>query len=125
VLELGRRKKHEGIELYLMLDNEEDKGVALYEQFTDDPHQETIWICVIDAIAYTIWQAYQYENQKYLPQPIETVDNDTIGEFMSNIRKINGYDENWASVLREYLLTHYSPASSDKKIKRSEIMSQI
>jgi len=118
-------KKYSGDELYLMLDNEDDGGVSIYELFTDDPQQERIWLCIIDAIAYTIWQAYKHENDEYLPQPIETVDDDTIDEFMTNIRKIHGYNENWESILKQYLLDHYSPESSNKKIFRSEIMNKI
>jgi hypothetical protein len=118
-------KKYSGDDLYLMLDNEDDGGVSIYEQFTDDPQQVAIWFCVIYAIAYTIWQAYKHENQKYVPQPIEIVDDDTIDEFMINIRKIHGYSESWADILKQYLLDYYSLVSSNKKIHRSEIMNKI
>jgi hypothetical protein len=79
-------KKYSGDEFYDMLDNE-DGGVTNYEQFTDDPQQLAIWFCGLYAIAYTIWQAYQHENQKYVPQPIEIVDDSVIDEFMTEIKK--------------------------------------
>ncbi|MGA9175237.1 MAG: Imm6 family immunity protein [Thermoactinomyces sp.] len=79
-------KKYSGDELYLIFDNEDDGGVSVYLEFTDDPQQETIWFSIGYAIAYTIWQAYQYENEEYVPQPIELVDDSTIGEFMKEIK---------------------------------------
>ena len=71
---------------YLIFDNEDDGGVSVYLEFTDDPQQEAIWFSIGYAIAYTIWQAYQYENEEYVPQPIELVDDSTIGEFMKEIK---------------------------------------
>lgn len=79
-------KKYSGDEFYDMLDNE-DGGVTNYEQFTDDPQQLAIWFCGLYAIAYTIWQAYQHENQIYFPAPIELVDDSVIDEFMTEDRK--------------------------------------
>ncbi|WP_033102061.1 hypothetical protein, partial [Thermoactinomyces daqus] len=70
-------------------------------------------------------QAYQYEKEECVPQPIEMIDDSTIDEIVRKKGEIHGYDENWARALREYLLTRYSPASSDKNINRSEILSQI
>lgn len=51
-------KKHSGY-IYLMLDNEDDNGVSIYAEFTNDPEQISIWIC----LSYAIWQAYGYENE--------------------------------------------------------------
>jgi hypothetical protein len=116
-------KKHGG-DFYLMLDNEDGTGVNVYIEFTDDPQQKAIWFCIINAMLYTIWQAYQYEKEESVPQ-IEMVDDDTIDEFMSKIKEIHGYDESCADILKQYLLDHYSPASSNKKIDRSEIMNKI
>lgn len=80
-------KKHSGDELYDMFVNEDDTGVSIYEQFTDDPQQKAIWFCVLYAIAYTIWQAYQYENQIYLPAPVELVDDSVIDEGFQPFRR--------------------------------------
>lgn len=46
-------KKQGGDALYDKLVNEDDSEVGIYIQFTDDPQQETIWLCVVYAIAYT------------------------------------------------------------------------
>jgi hypothetical protein len=117
-------KIHGGDALYDMLENEDDTGVGIYIQFTDDPQQESIWFCVVYAIAYTIWQAYQYEKEEYVPQSIEMVDDSTIDDFMEKIKEVDGYQEEWAERLKQYLLEN-SPAGSDKKIKREEMIGLI
>lgn len=118
-------KKHQGSDLYHMLENEEATGVAIYIQFTDDSQQEAIWFCTVYAIVYTIWQAYKYENQKYMPQPIELIDDDAINEFMAEIREIHGFQEIWVDGLKRYLLEYHSLTSVDKKIRRREILSLL
>ncbi|MBA4549428.1 hypothetical protein H1R82_13230 [Thermoactinomyces intermedius] len=117
-------KKHEGDDIYFEFDNENDTGVSIYIELTDDPQEELIWMCAMYAICYVAWQAYNYANEKYVPQPIEMVDDDTIDEFMKYINKIEGYQEEWSERLKEYLLKNY-PAGSNKKIKREELLNLI
>nr|WP_255517871.1 Imm6 family immunity protein [Thermoactinomyces sp. CICC 10523] len=119
-------KKHSGDELYLSLDNEDGdglchiQGVAYINDITD-PQEKSIWFCVTDSVFYATWQAYQYEKEEYVPQAIETVDDEMIDDFMEKIKKVDGYQEEWAERLKQYLLEN-SPAGSDKKIKREEMI---
>jgi hypothetical protein len=122
-------KKYDGADLYLVFVNEEDGGVSMfYEEAVDtDNHQQaSIWLCINYALEYTIWQAYKFEygNDQYVPQPIEIVDDEMIDAFTQEIRKVDGYQEEWAERLKQYLLENY-PAGSDKKIKREEMISLI
>jgi hypothetical protein len=60
-----------------------------------------------------------------LPQPIESINDEMIDHrFMEEIRKVNGYQEEWAERLKKYLLKNYPPGS-DKKIQREELLNLI
>ena len=118
------KKKHSADDIYFEFDNENDTGVSIYLELTDDPQEEQIWVCAMYAICYTIWRAYDHANEKYIPQPIEMVDHDTIDEFMKQIRQIDGYQAKWTERLQQYLL-HNHPARSNKKIKRNELLKHI
>ncbi len=121
-------KKHSGDGLYLRIDNDVDglghiKGVA----FVDDvvhPQEKAMWFCVTQAAFYVTWQAYEYEEEEYVPQAIEMTDDEVIDWFMEKIAEVDGYQEEWAERLKEYLLKNY-PAGSDKKIKREELLKLI
>jgi Immunity protein Imm6 len=122
-------KKYDGGDLYFIFDNEDDGGVSMfYEEAVDgENHQQaSIWLCINYALEYTIWQAYKFEygHDNYVPQPIEIVDDEMIDEFTKEIAKVDGYQEEWAERLKEYLLENY-PAGSDKKIKREELLNLI
>jgi hypothetical protein len=124
-------KKYSGEDLYEILDNEDEEGLiyiegVAYGENPYGPQARLVWSCVVDAICYTAWKAYQYENETSMPQPIRMVNDKYIDdEFMEKIKKIEGYQESLAERLKQYLLEHYSLASSDRKIKRSEIVSRI
>ncbi|MEK4799328.1 Imm6 family immunity protein [Thermoactinomyces sp. FSL K6-2592] len=121
-------KKHSGDELYLKIDNDVDglahiKGVAFVDD-QPDPQEKALWFCVTQAAFYVTWQAYEYEEEEYVPQAIEMTDDEVIDWFMEKIVKVDGYQEEWAERLREYLLKNH-PAGSDKKIKREELLNLI
>lgn len=121
-------KKHHADDLYLRIDNEVDglghiKGVA----FTDDqpdPQEKAIWFCITQAVFYVTWQAYKYEGEEAVPQAVEMVDDEVIDWFMEKIAEVEGYREEWAGPLTQYLLKHYSHGS-DKKIRREALLKLI
>jgi Immunity protein Imm6 len=121
-------KKHHGDELYLRIDNDVDglghiKGVAFVDD-QPDPQEKALWFCVTQAAFYVTWQAYEYEEEEYVPQAIEITDDEAIDWFMESMRKADGYQEEWSERLKEYLLENH-PARSDKKIKREELLKLI
>jgi hypothetical protein len=122
-------KKLSGLDMYLEIDDE-DEGLfvvtTLTDPFSGNSQAESAFWCVLDAVSYTIKQAYILAGeQNEVPQPIEPVnDENTPNEFMEEIKKVNSYQEEWAERLKEYLLKHY-PSGSDKKIQREELLNII
>ncbi|MBA4548913.1 hypothetical protein H1R82_09365 [Thermoactinomyces intermedius] len=55
---------------------------------------------------------------------IEIVDDEMINAFTQEIKKVDGYQEEWADRLKQYLLENY-PAGSDRKIRREELLNLI
>lgn len=48
-----------------------------------------VWICIGNALAYTIRQAYEYQGDNYFPATIEGVDTEeTFKEFDKNFNEI-------------------------------------
>jgi hypothetical protein len=45
-------------------------------------------------------------------------------DFTQEIKKVNGYQEEWAERLKKYLIQNY-PAGSEKKIQREELLNLI
>lgn len=60
--------------LYNFLDNEEN-GFTLFQEMEEDEKNICAWDCIIDAVAYVSRVAYEKEGVKYLPEPIEIVDD--------------------------------------------------
>ena len=69
-----RSGKKAGEVLYNFLDDE-DTGFTLFQEMEEDEHCISAWDCIIDAIAYVSRAAYEKEGEKYLPEPIELVDD--------------------------------------------------
>lgn len=109
-----RDKNTEAYQLYLYLENMEEKDVMTYMQFESDPHKEKVWICIGEALAYIIWEAYQYEGEEYLPQTIESVDLETIDDFIQNYKEIYP-NSNLADELL-YQLVRWYPYNMDKEV---------
>lgn len=122
-------KKYSGLDMYIEIDDE-DEGLfvvtTLIDPFSGNSQAESAFWCVLDAVSYTIRRAYIYdEEENKVPQPIEPVnDENTPDEFMEEIRKVEGYQEEWAEHLKQYLIENY-PAGSKKKIKREELLKLI
>ena len=73
-------------DLYDYLENIEETGVLTYLLLEKDQDRERVWICVGNALAYTTWAAYEFENQKYRPETIDCVDDETIINFIDNFK---------------------------------------
>jgi len=105
-----------GDSLYELLDNEEDTGLSIYAELEEDPQRLQLWYILIDAVSYTIWQAYKKEDVKYLPQPIEIVDEDIIYHFIDNVKMINEFDSSWILSLKEYLQNNFQNDQLQKAV---------
>ncbi|MGM7722852.1 Imm6 family immunity protein [Metabacillus sp. Hm71] len=107
-------KNIEAFSLYLYLENMDETDIMTYMQFEDDSTRERVWICIGNALAYTILEAYQYEKEKYLPQTIESVDYETVESFITNFNEVYESDS-LADKLLRYLEINY-PNGTGKKV---------
>lgn len=118
-----RFKNIKAYNLYHYLENMDEIDVMTYMQFEDNINKERVWICIANALAYTIWEAYQYEKEEYLPQTIESVDYETIESFISNFNQVYA-NSSVANKLLNYLEINY-PEGTEKQIDISSIKNFI
>lgn len=107
-------KNVEASELYYYLENMDEIDVMTYLQFAENSEDERVWMCIANALAYIVWEAYQYEKKEYLPQTIECVDYETINSFNTNFNQ-SYLNSDVANKLLGYLETNY-PKNTDKQI---------
>lgn len=96
--------------LYDFLDNEEN-GFTLFQELEEDEKKIHAWDCIIDAVAYVSRAAYEREGAKYLPEPIETVD-DSIFAHMAHSLILCGDAE------REYIDKVYQKCLEETEYSR-------
>lgn len=96
-------RKYDGEFLYELLDNEET-GVTIISDMTDDTVESAIWNCLIDTIAFVSRQAYDGEGAKYFPEPIELVD-DNLGEHLLKCYYTVFADGEYIDMLLDFLLS--------------------
>ncbi|MEI3614141.1 Imm6 family immunity protein [Pseudogracilibacillus sp. SO30301A] len=76
-------KRYSGDEIYYLLDDgTEFTGLFMQMQDEKEPFKELVWGCIVDAISFTTWRAYQFEKEEYLPAPIENVDESILQQFL-------------------------------------------
>lgn len=92
-------EKNLGEELYNFLDNEEN-GFTLFQEMEEDEKLISAWDCIIDAVAYISRASYKKEGIKYLPEPIEIVNDNIFEHMMRSLILCNGME-------REYIETVY------------------
>lgn len=83
-----KSKNVEADYLYSLLDSEDGNCVFQFLNDEKDGEKENVWNCLSVALSYIIFLAYRFENQAYLPEPIECVDSDTIEYFFCQFQKI-------------------------------------
>ncbi|PKR82547.1 Imm6 family immunity protein [Heyndrickxia camelliae] len=74
-------KENIGDILYELLDNEEN-GITIIQEMSDNEKDVEAWNCIIDAVAYTSRKAFEREGVKYYPEPIALVDDTLVDHFM-------------------------------------------
>ncbi|MCI9017395.1 MAG: hypothetical protein HFI26_10325 [Lachnospiraceae bacterium] len=70
--------------LYNFLDNEEN-GFTLFQEIEEDEKKISAWNCIIDTVAYISRAAYKKEGVKYLPEPIEIVDDNIFTHMVHSL----------------------------------------
>lgn len=118
-----RFKNIEADNLYHYLENTDEIDVMTYMELEDNINNERVWICIANALAYTIWEAYQYEKEEWFPQTIECVDYETIESFVENFNQVYA-NSSVANRLLNYLEINY-PKKIDKQVNISSIRNFI
>lgn len=80
----AKTEKSVGEVLYNFLDNEES-GFTLFQEMEEDEKNISAWDCIIDAVAYVSRAAYEKEGVKYLPEPIEIVDDNIFTHMVHSL----------------------------------------
>ncbi|MGP1906851.1 Imm6 family immunity protein [Metabacillus sp. JX24] len=73
-----------GDELYELIDNPDFTGISEYAEEEDDLDIARIWSLMVDAVAYTSWEAFKSEGVKYLPQSLEGISTDSISTILES-----------------------------------------
>lgn len=82
-------KRYSGDEIYYLLDDgTEFTGLFMQMQDENETLKELVWGCVVDTISFTNWRAYQFDNEEYLPAPIENVDESILMQFLEGFYEI-------------------------------------
>ncbi|MCI4128805.1 Imm6 family immunity protein [Bacillus haynesii] len=101
-----------GDDLYELIDNADFTGISEFAEEEEDLNIARLWSLLVDAVAYTSWEAYKKEKVKYLPQALESINNDSITIFLNSavetgfitlkeIKKIGKGIENYQSTNTE------------------------
>lgn len=76
-------------ELYETLDNEED-GFTIIQECEGNEDIQLILDCIIDSIAIITKEVYDNIGQKYYPEPIELVTQETYIHLLNSLQKCYG-----------------------------------
>ena len=74
--------------LYSLLESEDDICVFQFLANEKDSEKENVLQCLSTALSYIILLAYRFENQVYLPEPIECVDSETVEYLFCHFQKL-------------------------------------
>lgn len=81
-------KKVNADQLYFYLENLDEKDIMSYMQLEKYADNEPVWLCIANALAYITRIVYQYEEEAYMPETIECVNDETVKSFFLNFHKI-------------------------------------
>ena len=86
-LEWVKNKEEIGYELYDLLDDEEN-GITIIQEMSENEKDIAAWNCIIDTVAYTSRKAMEKEGVEYFPEPIALVDDTLVEHFISSIEQV-------------------------------------
>lgn len=98
-----------GDELYELIDNADYTGISEFAEEEEEMNIARLWSLLVDAVAYTSWEAFNLEKVKYLPQSLEGIHADSITIFLNSAVETSFLKvdeiERMESVLHDYLCT--------------------
>ncbi|RYI28832.1 hypothetical protein EVU96_12950 [Bacillus infantis] len=96
-----------GDEIYELIDNADFTGISEFAEEEEDLDIAGVWSILVDAVAYTSWEAYRNEKVKYLPQSLESINTDSITIFLNSALQTSFVKEEeikrMEKVIRDYI----------------------
>ena len=73
--------------LYDRLENLDEEDILTYSEL-DKSTDPAVWRCIDSFIALVVYQSYKAVGQRYLPQTIECVDEDTLEDYFIHYKQL-------------------------------------
>ena len=73
--------------LYSRLENVDEKDILTFMEL-DKETNPLVWSCIANYFALICYYSYQQSGEKYLPQTIESVDEETIDAYVSSYQQL-------------------------------------
>jgi hypothetical protein len=115
-------KENIGDILYNLLDDEEN-GLTIIEEMSDNKLDKIVWNCIIDSVAYTSRKAFEREGVKYYPEPIALVDDTLVNHYI-NCFEVCVEDSGSYIQRINFLLTEYKIGENTNDL-RTEILKDL
>lgn len=79
-----------GEELYRLLDDGTDfSGIFIYMQQDENEANTLLWDNISYAIGVTAKEAFEFENKKEFPSPLENIEPELLDVFIGNLKEIS------------------------------------
>ena len=79
-----------GEELYRLLDDGTDfSGIFIYMQLDENEANGLLWDNISYVIGVTAKEAFEFENKKELPSPLENIELGLLDAFIGNLKEIS------------------------------------
>ena len=73
--------------LYGRLENLDEYDILTFMEL-DNETNPLVWSCIANYFVLVCYHSYQHSGEKYLPQTIESVDEDTIEAYVSSYQQL-------------------------------------
>ena len=73
--------------LYGRLENLDEEDILTYSEL-DRSTDPVVWRCIDSFLALVVYQSYKAVGQRYLPQTIECVDEDTLEDYFIHYKQL-------------------------------------
>ena len=73
--------------LYSRLENVGEKDILTFMEL-DKETDPLVWSCIANYFVLVCYHSYQHSGEKYIPQTIESVDDDTIEAYVSSYQQL-------------------------------------
>ena len=73
--------------LYSRLENVDEKDILTFMEL-DKEANPLVWSCIANYFVLVYYHSYQHSGEKYLPQTIESVDEETIEDYVLSYQQL-------------------------------------